>query len=54
MLKSLTSAELPGVDNVDEVVKELEKGIELTQETTKGSLKISKVMYSDCIHVINL
>ncbi|XP_076097651.1 dual E2 ubiquitin-conjugating enzyme/E3 ubiquitin-protein ligase BIRC6-like isoform X3 [Mytilus galloprovincialis] len=42
LLKSLTSAELPGVDNVDEVVKELEKGIELTQETTKGSLKISK------------
>jgi hypothetical protein len=43
LLKSLTSAELPGVDNVDEVVKELEKGIESTQEATKGSLKISKV-----------
>lgn len=41
------SAELPGVDHVDEVVKELEKGIETIQDATKGSLKTSKVQYDE-------
>ncbi|XP_069118544.1 baculoviral IAP repeat-containing protein 6-like isoform X2 [Argopecten irradians] len=42
LLKSLVSAELPGVDHVDDVVKELEKRIEVVQESTKGNLKTSK------------
>ncbi|OWF45700.1 baculoviral IAP repeat-containing protein 6-like isoform X2 [Mizuhopecten yessoensis] len=42
LLKSLVSAELPGVDHVDDTVKELEKRIEFVQESTKGNLKTSK------------
>ncbi|KAK3094209.1 hypothetical protein FSP39_025467 [Pinctada imbricata] len=42
LLKSLLSASLDGVDNVDEVVKELEKKIESVQEATKGHLKTAK------------
>lgn len=37
------NAELPGIDHVDEVCKELEKKIDAVQEATKGHLKAAKV-----------
>ena len=37
------NAELPGIDHVDEVCKELEKKIDTVQEATKGHLKAAKV-----------
>ncbi|XP_062579414.1 baculoviral IAP repeat-containing protein 6-like [Saccostrea cucullata] len=40
--KALMNAELPGIDHVDEVCKELEKKIDAVQEATKGHLKAAK------------
>ncbi|XP_022332916.2 dual E2 ubiquitin-conjugating enzyme/E3 ubiquitin-protein ligase BIRC6-like isoform X4 [Crassostrea virginica] len=40
--KALMNAELPGIDHVDEVCKELEKKIDTVQEATKGHLKAAK------------
>ncbi|XP_067680641.1 baculoviral IAP repeat-containing protein 6-like isoform X2 [Haliotis asinina] len=42
LLKALMNADLPGVDSVEEVLKELERGIESTHEATKGNHKTSK------------
>lgn len=37
------NADLPGVDSVEEVLKELERGVESAHEATKGNHKTSKV-----------
>ncbi|ESP03095.1 hypothetical protein LOTGIDRAFT_157060, partial [Lottia gigantea] len=42
LFKALVNADLPGVDYVEEVLKEFERGIEVTQELTKGSHKTAK------------
>ena len=39
----LMSADLPGVDYVEDVLRELEKEIEAVQNATKGNHKIAKV-----------
>ena len=44
LFKCLMSAELPGVDCVEEVLRELEKEIEAVQQATKGNHKVAKVM----------
>lgn len=38
------SAELPGVEHVEDIVKELEKAVDVAQEATKGNLKTAKVI----------
>ncbi len=43
LMKALVNADLPGVDSVEEVLKELERGIEAAHEATKGNHKTSKV-----------
>ncbi|KAK6180714.1 hypothetical protein SNE40_008714 [Patella caerulea] len=42
LFKALVNADLPGVDYVEEVLKEFERGIEVTQESTKGNHKTAK------------
>ncbi|XP_064603703.1 baculoviral IAP repeat-containing protein 6-like isoform X3 [Liolophura sinensis] len=42
LFKSLVNSELPGVDYIEEVLKELEKGIDAAQEATKGNHKTAK------------
>ncbi|KAK3576772.1 hypothetical protein CHS0354_014586 [Potamilus streckersoni] len=42
LLKSLSHAEISGIDFVDEVIKELGKQIEIAQEATKGNHKTIK------------
>ena len=54
LFKSLMTAELAGVDYVEEVLWELEKGIEATQQAAKASHKVNKVMnvkfIQDCVY----
>ena len=54
LFKSLMTAELAGVDYVEEVLWELEKGIEATQQAAKASHKVNKVInvkfIQDCIY----
>ncbi|XP_013417535.1 baculoviral IAP repeat-containing protein 6 [Lingula anatina] len=38
----LMSGELPGVDGLEDVIRELEKGIEKAQESVKGNHKVAK------------
>ena len=38
------SAELPGVDYVEDVLRELEKEIEAVQQATKANHKVAKVL----------
>ena len=38
------NAELTGVDNVEEVLRELEKSIESAQQSSKNNHKVSKVL----------
>ncbi|XP_041353670.1 baculoviral IAP repeat-containing protein 6-like isoform X2 [Gigantopelta aegis] len=42
LFKSLVNAELSGVEHVEDVLKELEKELEITQEATKGNHKLAK------------
>ena len=43
LFKSLMSAELAGVDHVEDVLRELETEIENTQQATKHNHKVAKV-----------
>ena len=43
LYKCLMGADLPGVDYVEDVLRELEKEIEAAQQATKGNHKIAKV-----------
>ncbi len=43
LFKCLMSAELPGVDYVEDVLRELEKEIEVVQQATKANHKVAKV-----------
>ena len=48
MFKCLMSAELPGVDYVEDVLLELEREIEIVQQATKQNHKVAKVWLFRC------
>ena len=48
MFKCLMSAELPGVDYVEDVLLELEREIEIVQQATKQNHKVAKVRLFRC------
>ena len=43
LYKCLLGAELQGVEYVDDVIRELEKEVELVKQATKGNHKVAKV-----------
>ena len=43
MFKCVLSAELQGVEYVEDVIRELEKEIDAVQQATKGNHKVAKV-----------
>ena len=45
LYKCVLSAELQGVEYVEDVIRELEKEIEAVQQATKGNHKVAKVSY---------